>query len=166
MNFMEVMAVYNGSNGDETVAMYKRLEALGPAGVIAMNLFRCTKASGRAKVYRGRGSRAWRAQAYDKKNWSIGLLAAALAEHAASLGIAWGWGVDELLAKTDDPHVHVIYVDLPEGQVSFHTDERRPGPDHPTGWDQVRGAGPTRICKHVSALLTTSPAEVLKEAAE
>ncbi|MDE2103583.1 MAG: hypothetical protein KGL39_40460 [Patescibacteria group bacterium] len=163
MNFMEVMAVYNGSNGDETVAMYRRLETLGPAGVVAMNLFRATKASARAKVYRGGNGRgSYRGQAYEKKDWSIGQLCAAMTAHGEALGIAWGWGRDEGAIGFED----VLYVDLPEGQVSFHCRSRKDGPDYPGEWDQVRKAGPTRICKHVSALLAPMPVARIKETAE
>lgn len=152
MTYDEVMEVYAGSNGDATLAMYKRLQTFGPAGAIAMNLFRCTKASARAKVYRGGNGRgSYRGQAYEKKDWSIGQLCDALTAHGAELGIVWGWGHDPGAPGFED----VLYVMLPcDGQVSFHCRGRKQGPDYPGEWDQVRGAGPTRICKHVARLLT------------
>jgi len=147
----DVIHVYRGSDGNATVALYQRLEALGPAGTVAVNLFRAQKASERAKVYRGRerGRGSYRAMAYDKKQWSLDNLAAALAAHAATLGIAWGWGIDE-----EQPvHRHVLYVELPTGQVSFHTDERGAGPDHPRGWDGVPRQSADRILRWISRLL-------------
>jgi hypothetical protein len=53
----ECSAIYHGSNGALTVDLYARLEALGPAGIVAMNLFRAAKASERAKVYTRKFSR-------------------------------------------------------------------------------------------------------------
>jgi hypothetical protein len=63
--------VYAGSNGEVTRAYYAELERRGPLGMVAMNLFRAQKCSARAKVYRGRG---FKRDAYDRKNWSLGLL--------------------------------------------------------------------------------------------
>lgn len=150
-----VLRVYTGSNGDATKALYAALESLGPAGAIATNLFRACKTSERAKVYRGGG---YRGAAYDRKQWSMDNLAKALAEHGQPLGIAWGWGED----PAQPYHRWVLYVDLPTGQVSFHTAQRGEGPDYPKGWDSVRNMGPTRICKWCAALL--SAAELVKEA--
>jgi hypothetical protein len=47
--------------------------------------------------------------------------------------LTWGWGIDE----NDYNPCHVLYVDLPTGQVSFHAIERGPGPgpDYPGEWD-------------------------------
>jgi hypothetical protein len=123
----EVTKIYEGSNGDATTALYKRLEALGAPGTVAMNLFRAQKASERAKRYR---RRAHSQQAYDKKAWSMGLLCRCLAENADRLAVIWGWGRDEKAVGFEN----VLYVDLPTGQASFHTDHRLEGPDHPTGW--------------------------------
>lgn len=142
----EVLRVYAGSDGAATRALYGRLEALGPAGAIAMNLFRAQKNSARAKVYRGRG---YRDAAYDRKGWALDNLAAILAEHGAACGIAWGWGRD----PEQPVHDVVLYVDLPTGQVSFHTATRGQGPDYPGQWDGVRDASPGRICSWCARLL-------------
>jgi hypothetical protein len=53
VNLIDVALVYEGSNGDATRVLYARLEALGPIGAIAVNVFRAHKSSARAKVYRG-----------------------------------------------------------------------------------------------------------------
>lgn len=146
-----VMMVYEGSNGEATKALYARLEQYGPAGVIALNLFRASKCSARAKVYRGGvpGKGSFRGMAYDRKQWSIGNLVKVLAEHSATCGLAWGWGVD----NTQPYHRHVLYVELPSGQVSFHTEHRGEGPDAPQPWDGQRGFSAHRICAWTAQLL-------------
>jgi hypothetical protein len=142
----ELTRIYDGSNGDATTALYKRLEALGPAGVVAVNLFRAQKASSRAKVYRGGG---YRGAAYDKKQWSMDNLCRVLTEHGAALGVSWGWGED---AK-QPYHRHVLYIDLPTGQVSFHTASRGAGPDYPRAWDGVEGQSAGRILIWIAGVI-------------
>lgn len=146
----EVAAIYEGSNGDATKAMYDRLTALGPIGVVATNLFRAQKTSSRAKVYRGR---RFKGAAYDTKQWSMGNLARSLTDHAEALGITWGWQEDPEQAF----HKIVLYIDLPTGQVSFHTDNRGIGPDYPGNWDGIRGVGASRIISWCTRLLETAP---------
>lgn len=148
---VQVARVYQGSDGDATKALYARLETFGPIGTVAVNLFRAQKASERAKVYHGgiRGRGSYRSMAYDRKQWAMDNLAAALAQHAEALGIAWGWGED---AK-QDYHRCVLYVDLPTGQVSFHTAARSQGPDYPGQWDGVRGQSVDRIVRWVARVL-------------
>lgn len=147
----DVIRVFEGSNGEETRQLYARLERIGPAGIIAMNLFRACKSSARAKVYRGgiRGQGSYRAMAYDRKHWSLKNLCDALTAHADELAIVWGWGIDD----TQPMHRHVLYVEVATGQVSFHTGERLHGPDFPRAWDGVRGAAADRICRHIARLL-------------
>lgn len=135
---MTALEVFVGSNGAMTRAFYAELEKLGPAGIVALNLFRAQKCSDRAKVYRGRG---YKDAAYDRKSWSMGNLCAALAEHSEALGIRWGWGTDARLPYTP----HVLYIDLPPGQVSFHSPERMAGPDYPGKWDEMPGWSRGRI---------------------
>jgi hypothetical protein len=55
-------------------------------------------------------------------------------------------------------HQWVLYVDLPTGQVSFHTAARGVGPDYPGKWDGVRGTGAIRIIKWASSLPELMPA--------
>lgn len=119
--------VYDGSNGDVTKAFYATLETAGPIGVVAVNLFRAQKASSRAKEY----SRRFKGQTYDKKNWSMSNLVTTLMQHGEALGIRFGWKMDPKAAY----HQWVLYVDLPNGQVSFHAAERGKGPDYPGDWD-------------------------------
>ena len=149
-----VMIVYMGSDGEATRELYADLEKLGVFGSIAINLFRTQKNSGRAKVYRGGipGQGSYRGMAYERKQWAMENLARILAQHAADCGIAWGWGVD----SKQDFHRYVLYVDLPTGQVSFHTDKRGTGPDYPAEWDGVRNASEQRICSFVAGVLASA----------
>jgi hypothetical protein len=147
---IEIAAIYEGSDGDRTKALYERLMALGPAGVVATNVFRACKNSERAKKYRGGNGRGrYRDQAYERKQWALDNLAKALERHAADLGVGWGWGIDD----KQDYHRHVLYVDLPSGQVSFHTEARGSGPDYPGQWDGVRGASASRACSYAKRVM-------------
>jgi len=145
--FSDILAVYEGSNGDATKALYADLEKLGPAGIVAVNVFRASKTSGRAKVYRG--SR-YKGAAYDTKQWSIDNLVKALTEHGDLLRVCWGWKQD----PRQEFHKWVFYCDLPgmRGQISFHTSSRGDGPDYPGEWDGVRDVGPQRICRWIADL--------------
>lgn len=147
----DVLRTYEGSDGDATRALFARLGKLGPAGAVAIELFRAQKASERAKVYRGggRGGPSYRRMAYDKKQWAMDNLSAALTAHAAELGIAWGWGID----PKQEFHRHVLYVELPTGQISFHAASRDDGPAHPRGWDGVPGRSADRMLRWIARLL-------------
>jgi hypothetical protein len=140
----EVMLTYQGSDSERTRLLYDELAGLGPLGVIAMNLLRAQKASSRAKDYRGRG---YRGQAYDKKQWSMDNACRALIEHGAEIG--WGWGLD----PAQPVHCHVLYVETPFGQVSFHSGQRGDGPDYLGAWDGVQGMGADRITRWCARLL-------------
>jgi hypothetical protein len=148
----EVLSVYRGSDGDKTRALYGRLETLGPDGALAVNLFRAQKASERAKVYRGgvAGRGSYSGMAYDRKQWATDNLCAAL----AGAGLGWGWGVD----SKQPVHRHVLYVDLPTGQISFHAAARGIGPDYPGEWDGVPGQSADRILRWCARLLAQAPA--------
>ncbi len=146
IGYADVLAIYDASDGEATKALYARLEQLGAVGFIATNLFRAQKSSSRAKVYRGG---RYRRAAYDRKQWAMINLANALVENASGLGMRWGWGIDE----TQPRRSTVLYIDLPTGQVSFHTEARGPGPDYPAEWDGAVGTAPTRICRWIGELL-------------
>jgi hypothetical protein len=149
---LEAQRIFDGSNGDETKALYDRLAKLGPVGNIALNLFRANKNSVRAKAYRGGipGKGSYRRMAYDRKNWAMDNLGHALHQHAAVCGLRWGWGIDPSQRR----HAIVLFVDLPTGQVSFHTEVRGLGPNYPGQWDGVRGQSTYRICRWVARLLS------------
>lgn len=125
---MTVLETYCGSDGEATKALYARLEAVGPAGIIALNLFRAQKCSSRAKEYRRRGHKS---DAYDRKSWSLFNLCRELTFHADNYKMKWGWKKDPEQAM----HCWVLYVELPTGQVSFHAAGRGMGPDYPFPWD-------------------------------
>ncbi|SCW61767.1 hypothetical protein SAMN02927924_01694 [Sphingobium faniae] len=146
-----IMSVYTGSDGDQTKALYDALDAFGPAGAVAINLFRACKASERAKAYRGgiRGKGSFRRMAYDRKGWAIDNLTKALTAHGEAIGVRWGWGEDRATAG----YAHVLYVDTPAGQVSFHSPCRGEGPDYPDEWDGIRGQAAQRICRFVAQVL-------------
>lgn len=151
----DITAVFEGSNAEATKALYEALGCVTPAGAIAVNLLRACKTSGRAKQYRG--SR-YKGAAYDTKEWSLGNLDTLLTAHSGPLLIRWGWDVDEALKQREDPHYHVLYVDLPTGQVSFHTGCRGAGPDYSGVWDCARGASPARVCGWAAQLLSAPDA--------
>jgi hypothetical protein len=148
--FMDIMHVYAGSDGGATKALYARLETLGPAGVVALNVFRACKASERAKEYSGR----YKGRAYDKKQWSIDNLCTALLAEAQGLGLVWGWAEDPHQSK----HKHVFYLETPHGQVSFHSEYRGQGPAFPNQWDGVKGVASDRICRWIAALFEQAKA--------
>lgn len=150
-NLAHVLGVYRGSDGTATKALYERLATIEPAGDIAVNLFRAQKASERAKVYRGgmRGRGSFRSMAYERKEWALTNLCEALLAGDAAAGIRWGWGLD----PKQEVHRDVLYVDLPTGQVSFHTSGRLAGPDYPGEWDGVRGHSVDRVVRWVTRLL-------------
>lgn len=148
----EITATYQGSDGEATKALYAELEALGPAGFIATNIFRACKASERAKVYRGSdrsGRGSYRAQAYERKRWAIENLTVALKEHAKALELIWGWQKD----PAEEIFPWVLYIDTPSGQISYHNGMRGPGPDYPGAWDQIPGMAPSRVCRWAARLL-------------
>lgn len=151
MTFDEILAVFSGSDADATKALYARLLTFAPRGLVAVNLMRASKASERAKKYRGgtRGGPSYRTLAYDKKDWAIGELCRALVGNP-DVAPSWGWGRDENTRGFED----VLYVDIPgAGQVSFHVSYRKDGPDYPGAWDGIKGVGARRIARWVEAIL-------------
>lgn len=156
---IEVVRIFQGSDGNATRGLYDRLNRVGPVGQVATNLFRANKNSTRAKMYRGRG---YKGMAYDRKTWAMTNLTGILTEHAKACGIIWGWGED----PKQEFHRWVLYVDLPTGQVSFHTDARGDGPDYGGDWDGKRGVSHERVCRWCAQLLCpseTPPAMVTPE---
>lgn len=150
---MNVRAIYEGSNGAATQALYDRLQTFGPAGIVALNLFRASKCSARAKVYR-RGCH--KRDAYDRKQWSLSNLCTVLQIHADALGIVWGWKEDPAQAF----HRWVLYVVLPvHGQVSFHSATAIGSQRFAGEWDGSRESH-ERILRHTAALFASVESEV------
>ncbi len=130
---MKASHVYEQSDGKLTQRYYDELTKRGTLGIIAVNLFRAQKCSSRAKVYRGR---RFKSAAYDRKQWSLGLLVEALEAFGRQLGIRFGWKED----RSQEWNPWVLYVDLPQGQVSFHSPDRGDGPDYPGEWDGLKAS--------------------------
>lgn len=151
MNETDIMRIYEGSNGEATKALYAKLEECGVAGELAMNLFRAQKSSARAKVYRGgvRGRGSFKGMAYNRKEWALGNACMALRNNAVELGIPWGWKRDH--AQEWNPWV--LYVDLPTGQVSFHSPMRLEGPDYLGDWDGIKDVSAPRIIRWVARVI-------------
>lgn len=158
MKYVDVVQVYRGSDGQATQTMYGRIALrCGDRGQVAINLFRACKTSERAKRYRGR---RYKDASYNTKNWAIANLCTHLARHGQALGIGWGWAIDVAAVKRDDPFQHVLYVDIPTGQVSFHGRERGAGPDYLRDWDGKNGVAADRICRWVAKLFEEEGASV------
>lgn len=147
---MTALEVFSQNNGDVTKDYYARLNSIGPIGQIASCLFRAQKRSSRAKDYK-RGK--YRHAAYDVKSWSMSELCKVLEVHGSLLGIEFGWQQDHDTVFGQEPS-WVLYVDLPQGQVSFHSPERFSGPSYAGKWDGLKGYSAARIiqfCDSVEA---------------
>ncbi len=133
---MRARDVFQGSDPQVTKKYYAALAKRGPAGDVAFNLFRAQKSSTRAKRYRGgvRGVGSFSSLAYDVKERSLEQLCQTLEKHGKRLRIRFGWKQDAG-AKFDGQPRWVLYVDLPCGQVSFHSPERFRGDDYRGEWD-------------------------------
>jgi hypothetical protein len=135
---VKALEVFAGSDGAVTREYYAGLQVRGPLGIVAMNLFRAQKCSTRAKKYRGGipGKGSYSSMAYDRKNWSLEQLCSALMLHGEPIGVKFGWKEDSRQAWAS----WVMYIDLPQGQVSFHCTKRYAGPDYAGEWDQQRAS--------------------------
>lgn len=107
-----VQAAFEASDAALTRRVLKRLEALGPMGCIAAQLFRAQKASSRAKKHRG----DYVDYAYGRKGDCLEQLCALLSTQSDLL---WGWGIDDDVGGFKPQHI--LYIDLPKGQASFHS---------------------------------------------
>jgi hypothetical protein len=126
----EVARIFYASNASHTRQLHRRLEAHGCLGQIAAALLRAQKASSRAKLYRGEHS----GHAYSRKEQALRALCELLGANAC--GLSWGWKPDH----DQDRAPQVFYLDLPNGQVSFHSPSRLSGPDYPGEWDRSRAS--------------------------
>jgi len=141
--------VYFGSNGVATRKYLKELEKLGLEGKIGAGLFRAQKASSRAKKYRGSfpcrngATMSYKKVTYDRKSTALEKLCHLL----AASDLVYGWGKDPNCSAE-----WVLYVELPQGQVSFHSYERFEGPDHIRDWDKQKGASEDRVIDFCNSL--------------
>jgi|SRR5579864_2532948 len=121
--------VFIGSSSALTRKFCDGLEKRGLLGRLAAALFRAQKASTRAKKY---GPTKYRGMAYGRKEEMLQTLCALLAQTDWS----WGWGKDARMGHAP----HVLYIELPQGQVSFHCVERFAGPEYGKPWDGQRAS--------------------------
>ena len=130
-----VHTIFFGSDGAATRKFGRELRDQGHIGKIAAALFTVQKASSRAQRYRGgipcEGGRTlpYKDLAYCRKGDFLKQLADLLVHD--DCGMAWGWGLDLQQPQAN----HVLYLDLPQGQVSLHSVQRFAGPDYPGEWD-------------------------------
>lgn len=122
---MRAQEAFESKDPNVTTAYYDVLIRRGPIGQVAFGLFRAHKRSSKAKEYRRRHHRN---NAYDAKGEALRYLNAALAAHGA---FRWGWGRDGKMTF----HDHVLYVETPHGQVSFHSASNYGGPAFDGQWD-------------------------------
>lgn len=126
----EIRNAYFGSNAMATRRSYGKLESIGPLGQITAELLRAQKASARAKKYHGgHGRVSYRRRAYERKSDALGMLCALL--ESDNCRLHWGWTWDPNQSQSP----WVIYIDLPNGQVSFHARDRGHGPSYEGNWD-------------------------------
>ena len=147
----ETSRAYHGSDAAATRRLHRKLESFGHEGRIAAELLRAQKASARAKKYGfarpSRGATSYREHSYDRKADRIVGICALLTEDSCKL--RWGWGHDTACGQA----AWVLYVDLPNGQVSFHSERRHQGPDYPGEWDGMH-ASEERIIAYCDSLLS------------
>lgn len=79
--------------------------------------------------------------------------------------MTWGWGIDDPLDPIDFEYctyiprnrpIEVLYVDLPTGQVSFHSPQRGIGPKYPGTWDGMQHRTSDRIDAAIDMLFGRS----------
>lgn len=135
MSSPSVHAIFFGSDPVATRLFCAELHGRGQIGKIAAALFTVQKASSRAKVYRGGKKQEdgrevpYNDLAYGRKGEFLKRLAELLVRD--DCGMAWGWGLDLKQPKAK----HVLFIDLPQGQVSLHSVQRFVGADYHGEWD-------------------------------
>lgn len=183
---MNVREIFHGSDGEATKLLYAELEKRGPIGTIALNLFRAQKASTRAKVYRRKfKGAAYDKKNWSLRNLCDALIKAeALPMNARELSaesidhwrdwaegnrkirtcfvsdppmkepvaLVWGWKAD----PAAEYHRSVLYVELPTGQVSFHSATPLTNHRYHGEWDGQHVSA-ERIIRYVDHVLTGNP---------
>lgn len=136
---MRARDVFEGSDPEITKRYYAALVRRGAAGEIAVNLMRAQKSSTRAKRYRGgiRGLGSFRSMAYETKTWAMQNLCRCLSAHGQQFRIKFGWKADPDCVFGEKSS-WVLYVELPQGQVSFHSPTRLSDDDFGEEWDRER----------------------------
>lgn len=101
--------------------MLNQLRLHGRVGMIGAALLNCQKESSNAKKHlKGHAgaiqSRRLSRERYQQKHQAMAALQVHLKEYQT---FNWGWAPDPNPSKSSA--VHVLYVDLPTGQVGFHS---------------------------------------------
>ena len=144
---------YHESDASRTKRLLRALTATGQLGRIASDLFRAQKSSARARSIEavstgdpripswptGARARCWPLFA---KRWSRMPRVWSGAGARTLPGIFARW---------------VLYVELPTGQVSFHSPDRLDGPVYPGAWDGMRDASAGRILRLCDQILKNRP---------
>jgi hypothetical protein len=144
---MNAGEVFRQNDGEVTKSYYAELGSKGNIGQLAVALFRAQKRSTAAKKYK-RGK--FRHSAYDVKNWSLTEICRILLEN--DFGFRWGWKTD----PNTPEYNWVLYCDLPNGQVSFHSANPYKGPKYEGEWDGCRGACESRILAFCDQVMTSA----------
>lgn len=118
--------VFARRDGGATMDHCIELALRGAIGSVAVAMYQAQYTSSRAKSYRRRG----RNESYDRKNVTL-VRAPGILEAGQ---IVYGWKTD----PNQEYHNQVLYVDLPTGQVSFHSATRGYGPDYQGDWDGLQ----------------------------
>lgn len=148
---LQAINPFQTTDGDEVIDYCTALCERGLIGGLAVCLFRTQNNSSRAKRnHRSRSSR------YENKNGQILTLCRFLERFAEGLAVDWGWREDDQQAY----HRQVLYVDTPEGQVSFHTADRLQGPDYEKPWCQKRPSE-DRLLGLFAEILRSEPTEFI-----
>lgn len=159
----------------------RALARAGAYGELLRHLLSAQEASDRAKsrAANGKHRREFRAGAYGEHNYRTSRDArerdySEKEEHltkacellaTGQFDVPWGWGLDTLprTVRSDDydywhygplptKTMAVLYVQLPTGQVSFHSAHVGRGPKYRDGWDGEQGMSLLRITKAIDEL--------------
>ena len=144
------LKAFSSSDGSFVTSLTADLCRRGASGAVACTLFRAFNNSQRAKKVRRRSYGKSRNERYSQKNESLTNLSSAI--EAFRPDLVWGWKKDYSTPGFE----WVIYVELPTGQVSFHSRNRGNGPDYAGDWDGER-ATRERIAEWCGQLLQEEP---------
>jgi hypothetical protein len=149
---MKAGQIYSASDAQKTNEYYSVLFSKGALGELAVYLLRAQKNSARAKEYRGGvlGQGKFSNMAYRRKDYSLEKICSLLKDYAGDLKIRYGWKPDPTVPLRGQMS-WVLYVDLPTGQVSFHSADRYEGPAYEGIWDG-KFESPRRIHKFCDAV--------------
>jgi hypothetical protein len=139
----------------------RQLTACGPLGQVAAELVRIQKAGTQAGVYRGTAAsgNSFRELALRRKREHLLKLVGLLGSMRPAP--SWGWANDPLQPQAR----WVLCLDLPTGQVSFHSSERFEGPDYTRRRESDVSPREHRILAFCDALLSgTLPAAAVPAA--